>query len=49
MDVRDTDEIPLEGVDAIIHLANIANDPAVELNPNIKLGGKCTGRTANGR
>lgn len=35
LDVRDTDAIPLEGVDAIIHLANIANDPAVELNPTL--------------
>jgi len=35
LDIRDTDEIPLEEVDAIIHLANIANDPAVELNPTL--------------
>ena len=28
-------QIPLDGVDAIIHLANIANDPAVELNPTL--------------
>ncbi len=35
MDVRDTDAIPLGGVEAIIHLANIANDPAVELNPTL--------------
>ena len=34
-DVRDTDAIPLDGVDAMIHLANIANDPAVELNPTL--------------
>ena len=34
-DIRDTDSIPLEGVEAIIHLANIANDPAVELNPTL--------------
>ena len=32
-DVRDTGAIPFSGVDAIIHLANIANDPSVELNP----------------
>lgn len=32
-DVRDTDAIPMAGVDAIVHLANIANDPSVELNP----------------
>ena len=35
MDVRDTDAIPLDGVEAIIHLANIANDPAVDLNPTL--------------
>jgi len=35
LDIRDTDSIPLDGVEAIIHLANIANDPAVELNPTL--------------
>ena len=35
LDIRDTDSIPLVGVEAIIHLANIANDPAVELNPTL--------------
>ena len=35
LDIRDTDSIPLEGVEAIVHLANIANDPAVELNPTL--------------
>jgi len=35
LDIRDTESIPLEGVEAIIHLANIANDPAVELNPTL--------------
>ncbi len=35
IDIRDIDKINLNGVDAIIHLANIANDPAVELNPNL--------------
>lgn len=34
-DVRNTDAIPLAGVDVVIHLANIANDPAVELNPTL--------------
>jgi len=34
-DVRDTDAIPLDGVQAIVHLANIANDPGVELNPTL--------------
>jgi nucleoside-diphosphate-sugar epimerase len=35
LDIRNTNAIPLEGVDAVIHLANIANDPAVELNPTL--------------
>jgi nucleoside-diphosphate-sugar epimerase len=35
LDIRNTDAIPLDGVEAVIHLANIANDPAVELNPTL--------------
>ncbi len=35
LDIRDVKQIPLKGVDVIIHLANIANDPAVELNPTL--------------
>ena len=35
VDIRDSDAVPMEGVEAIIHLANIANDPAVELNPTL--------------
>lgn len=34
-DVRDVNSIPLEGVDAIIHLASIANDPCGDLNPKL--------------
>jgi nucleoside-diphosphate-sugar epimerase len=34
-DIRDAAVIPLEGFDSIIHLANIANDPGVELNPTL--------------
>ncbi|MCG2586651.1 NAD(P)-dependent oxidoreductase [Massilia sp. TS11] len=34
-DTRDVDAIPLAGIDTIIHLANIANDPGVELNPTL--------------
>ena len=34
-DVRDLDRIPLDGVEAIVHLANIANDPGVELNQTL--------------
>ncbi len=32
-DVRDTNLLPKEGFDAVVHLANIANDPGVELSP----------------
>lgn len=32
-DIRAADRVPVDGMDAIIHLANIANDPSVELNP----------------
>jgi nucleoside-diphosphate-sugar epimerase len=34
-DTRDVDGIPLKDVDAVIHLANIANDPGVEMNPTL--------------
>ncbi|MDA9746845.1 SDR family oxidoreductase [Prochlorococcus sp. AH-736-M13] len=34
-DIRNIDSINLENVDSIIHLANVANDPAVELNPTM--------------
>ena len=34
-DVRDVENIPLDNVEVVIHLANIANDPAVELNPSL--------------
>ena len=34
-DIRDIDNIPMKGIDTIIHLANIANDPAVELNQSL--------------
>lgn len=34
-DVRDVDAIPLEGVDCIIHLSSIANDPCGDLSPQL--------------
>lgn len=34
-DVRELDSVSLEGFDVVIHLANVANDPAVDLNPNM--------------
>ena len=33
MDLRQIDEVDLTPFDAVIHLANIANDPCVDLNP----------------
>lgn len=34
-DVRNIDEVPLEGVDAIIHLSSVANDPCGDLDPKL--------------
>jgi nucleoside-diphosphate-sugar epimerase len=34
-DVRDISPLDLKDYDSVIHLANIANDPSVELNPNL--------------
>ncbi len=34
-DVRDQEEVPLEGVDCIIHLSSIANDPCADLDPKL--------------
>jgi nucleoside-diphosphate-sugar epimerase len=34
-DVRNIEEVPLEGVDCIIHLASIANDPCGDLDPKL--------------
>lgn len=34
-DVRDIDSVPLAGVDCIIHLSSIANDPCGDLDPKL--------------
>lgn len=34
-DIRLIDNIPMKGVDVIIHLANIANDPSGDINPKL--------------
>ena len=34
-DVRHIDTVPLDGVDAIIHLSSVANDPCGDLNPQL--------------
>jgi len=34
-DVRDADSLPMAGVDAVLHLANIANDPCSDLDAKL--------------
>lgn len=34
-DIRNIDSVPLEGVDAIIHLSSVANDPCSDLDPKL--------------
>ena len=34
-DVRDIHSVPLDGIDAIIHLSSVANDPCSELDPKL--------------
>ena len=34
-DVRDADSIPLDGIECVIHLSSIANDPCGDLNPKL--------------
>ncbi len=34
-DIRNVDNIPMDGVDIVMHLANIANDPCGELNSKL--------------
>lgn len=34
-DVRNIDEVPLEGVEAIVHLSSVANDPCGDLDPKL--------------
>lgn len=34
-DVRNTDRIPLAGMDVVMHLANVANDPCAELDSKL--------------
>jgi nucleoside-diphosphate-sugar epimerase len=34
-DVRNIDEVPLDGADAIIHLSSVANDPCGDLDPKL--------------
>ncbi|MDH3688314.1 MAG: SDR family oxidoreductase [Gammaproteobacteria bacterium] len=49
-DVRDSDKIPLKGIDAIIHLASVANDPCGDLDPQLtwEISALATMRLADG-
>ena len=38
LDLRDHLKVPFKKVDTVVHLANIANDPSVELNPALSWG-----------
>ena len=40
-DIIRTDEIDLEGVDVVVHLASIANDPTGDLNPKLTWETNC--------
>ncbi len=35
IDIRNHNKIPVKGNNTVVHLANIANDPSVELNPTL--------------
>ena len=35
LDIRNYEKVPLKNIDVVVHLANIANDPSVELNPTL--------------
>ena len=34
-DVRNVDDVPLEGIEAIVHLSSVANDPCGDLDPKL--------------
>jgi nucleoside-diphosphate-sugar epimerase len=34
-DVRDIDSVPLDGIEAVVHLSSIANDPCGDLDPKL--------------
>ena len=43
IDIRDIDSINFDGIETIIHLGNIANDPSVELSPTLSWEVNCLG------
>jgi nucleoside-diphosphate-sugar epimerase len=40
-DIRDIDSVPMDGIDSVLHLANIANDPCSELNSKLNWEVNC--------
>lgn len=34
-DIRNPDQLPMDGIDVVLHLANVANDPCSELNAKL--------------
>jgi len=34
-DIRDINKVPMDGVDSVLHLANIANDPTGDLDARL--------------
>lgn len=40
-DIREVDAVPMDGVESIIHLANIANDPCSDLNSKLNWEVNC--------
>ena len=35
LDIRNINQVSLKGVEKVVHLANVANDPSVDLNPSL--------------
>lgn len=48
-DIRDSNDIPFDGVDAVVHLAAISNDPMGALNERVTLDVNLNGTTALAR
>jgi len=48
-DIRDAERVPIDGIEAVIHLASIANDPCGDLDPKLtwEVGALATMRLAD--
>ena len=45
-DIRDIEEIPMDGIESVLHLANVANDPCSELDSKLSWEVNALGRCA---